>query len=273
MHYHPLEVTVENAKASLPKLRRRLLKAMGQAIEDFTLIEADDRVLVGLSGGKDSYTLLLLLLELQRKAPVRFELVAANLDPGYDTYQPEVVQAFAKEQGVEIHMLKAPIREMIETKLAPGDVACPLCARIRRGTLYTLAKKIGANKLALGHHLDDALETLLMNLFYSGSLRSMPPKLVRDEGPPTVIRPLCYAMERDIAAFSVALELPTIPCASPSCGSDEGRRQVIKGVLAQLESEHPDLKHQARKALCNVDPRFLFDRELLARITPSKEPA
>ncbi len=245
-------------------LQRKLLKAAGKAIEDFALIADGDRILVGLSGGKDSYVLLLVLLELQKRAPIRFELRGVNLDPGYETYRPEVVKAFAEEHGVEIAMVQAPIRELIETKLAAGESACPLCARMRRGTLYTTANRLGCNKLALGHHLDDALETLLMNLFYSGSLRAMPPRLVRDDGPPELIRPLCYALERDVAAYAQALAVPVIPCASPSCGHGDRRRQSMKRLLDELEGEHADVRHQMRKALSNVDPRFLYDRRLLA---------
>lgn len=226
-------------------------------------------MLVGLSGGKDSYVLLLVLQLLQRRAPVRFEIEAVNLNPGYDSYRPEVVQAFARSRGVTIHMIEAPIRELIETKLAPGEIACPLCSRMRRGALYTLANRAGCNKLALGHHLDDAAETLLMNLFYSGSLRAMPPRLVREDGPPDVIRPLCYALERDIAAYADLLGLPIIPCASPSCGTDEQRRSSIKRLLSDLEATHPDLKNQMRKALKNVDPRFLFDKTVARIATAS----
>lgn len=248
------------------KLQRRLLKAAGKAIEDFELIADGDRILVGLSGGKDSYVLLLVLLELQKRAPIRFEIIGVNLDPGYETYRPEVVQRFAEERGVEMQMVQAPIRELIETKLAAGEIACPLCARMRRGTLYTTANRLGCNKLALGHHLDDALETLLMNLFYSGSLRAMPPRLVREDGPPEVIRPLCYALERDIAAYAQALAVPVIPCASPSCGTGDQRRQSMKRLLDQLEGEHADVRHQMRKALSNVDPRFLYDQNLIGAL-------
>ena len=244
------------------KLQKRLLRSVGEAIEDFGLIEEGDRLLVGLSGGKDSYALLDLLLVLQRRAPIRFTIEAANLDPGYADYRKDVVESFARERGVRMHMIKAPIKELIAKHLSPGQTACPLCSRMRRGALYTLANEAGCNKLALGHHFDDVAETLLMNLFYAGSMRAMPPKYVREQGPPILIRPLCYALERDIAAYAEALEFPTVPCASPSCGSDEQRRQVIKRLLASLELEHPDLKHQMRKALANVDPRFLFDRGL-----------
>lgn len=258
--------SVANASPSQDsrKLERKLLKAVGQAIDDFSLIEQGDRVLVGLSGGKDSCALLVLLQALQRRSPVRFELVAANLDPGYAGYQPEIVRAFAERWGVEVHMLQAPIEQLVAQHLEPGQAACPLCSRIRRGALYTLAKRIGANKLALGHHLDDVVETLLMNLFYAGALRGMPAKLVREEGPPQVIRPLCYALERDVAAYAQAQRFPVIPCASPHCAAEDRRRQVVKRLLNQLETEHPDIKTQMRRALGNVHRDALFDLSLLA---------
>jgi len=253
------------------RLERRLLTATGQAIGDFGLIEQGDRVLVGLSGGKDSYTLLAMLLLLQHKAPVRFEIEAVNLDPGYPGYRAGVVEDFAKQHGVCIHMLQAPIQQLVAEKLSPNQAACPLCSRIRRGAFYTLANRIGCNKLALGHHLDDVIETVLMNMFYAGALRGMPPLLQREEGPPIVIRPLCYALERDIAAYAQARAFPLIPCASPHCADADRRRQVIKRLLADLETTHPDIKTQMRKALANVHPEGLFDFALRARLDPTKD--
>ncbi|MCC6749103.1 MAG: tRNA 2-thiocytidine(32) synthetase TtcA [Deltaproteobacteria bacterium] len=243
-------------------LERKLLKATGSAVGDFGLIADGDRLLVGLSGGKDSYALLDLLLLLQRRAPVRFTIATANLDPGYPDYRPDVVAEHARSRGVEIHLLKAPVAQLVAEKLRPGQVACPLCSRMRRGALYSLARELGANKLVLGHHLDDALETLLMNLFYAGTLRAMPPLLRRAELP-HVIRPLCYALERDLRAYAEVQAYPVIPCASPSCADADRRRQVIKRTLATLEEAHPDLKHQMRRALGNVQPSGLFDRRLL----------
>ena len=252
---------------SIDKLQRRLLRAVGRAIDDFEMIDPGDRVLVGLSGGKDSYTLLVILQLLQRRAPVPFELVAANLDPGYPGYRPDTVRDFARECGVEIHLIDAPIKQLAHRHIAEGKPACPLCSRMRRGALYTLANRIGAGKLALGHHLDDALETLLLNLFHAGALRAMPPRLVREPGP-TVIRPLCYALEQDIAAYARARAFPAIACASAQCGGDDQRRQVVKRMLADLASEYPDLRTQMRKALGNVHTEALFDRNLRSRDSP-----
>jgi tRNA 2-thiocytidine biosynthesis protein TtcA len=245
------------------RLERRLLKAVGQAVHDFEMIAEGDRILVGLSGGKDSYTLLALLQQLQRRAPISFEIEAVNLDPGYSGYQPQVVRGFAESQAVKIHMLEAPIEQLVAKHIRPGQAACPLCSRIRRGSFYTLARQIGATKLALGHHLDDVIETVLMNMFYAGALRGMPPRLEREEGPPTVIRPLCYALERDIASYAELRQFPLIPCASEHCAASDRRRQVVKRLLADLEQEHPDLKTQMRRALANVHGDALFDLALL----------
>lgn len=241
------------------RYQKRLLKVAGQAIADYLMIADGDRILVALSGGKDSYVLLLILLELRRRAPVHFELIAANVDPGFVDYNPTPIQSFADQYGVALHLLAAPIQSLIEEQLDSGDLACPLCARMRRGVLYTFAKKMNCNKLALGHHFDDAAETLLMNLFYSGSLRSMPPRYIRDQGPPELIRPLAYALEDDISAYAATLDLPLVSCASPSCNSENQHRQRMKELLSQLAAAHPDIKTQMRKAIANADLRFLYD--------------
>jgi tRNA 2-thiocytidine biosynthesis protein TtcA len=252
-------------KKSGQALERRILKATGEAVADFSLIEDGDRILVGLSGGKDSYTLLHVLRLLQQRAPVKFELFAVNMNPGYADYQPEVVRQWAEEQGVEIHLLKASIEALVAEKIKPGQAACPLCSRIRRGAFYSLCQKEGFNKLALGHHLDDAVETLLINLLYAGVIRSMAPKLAREE-PPEVIRPLSYVLERDISAYCTEKNFPVIPCASPHCGASDRRRQVIKGILHELEKEHADIKTQMRRAMRNVDAASLFDIGLLRNL-------
>lgn len=248
------------SQSAVDKLERRLTRNAGQAIGDFGLIDEGDRVLVGLSGGKDSYTLLAVLQLLQRRAPISFELEAANLDPGFEGYRTDVVARFAQECGVPMHQVEAPVAQLIEEHIGEGKTPCPICARMRRGALYTLANRIGANKLALGHHLDDALETLLLNLFYAGSLRSMAPRLVREEGPPTVIRPLCYALERDISAYAQARGFPIVDEKGPACDKPDLRRQRIKSLLSQLETEHGDLKTQMRKALGNVHHEALFEK-------------
>ncbi|MCA9671783.1 MAG: tRNA 2-thiocytidine(32) synthetase TtcA [Myxococcales bacterium] len=244
--------------AQLATLERKITKAVGKAIGDFKLIQDGDRVMVAVSGGKDSYALLAALRLLQQRAPVRFTLEAVNLDPQYPGYQPEIVKKYVESLDVPITMLDAPIHQLVQDKLSPGQAACPLCSRIRRGAFYTLCRERGFNKLALGHHLDDAIETLLMNMFYSGAMRAMPPLLERDEVP-HVVRPLIYCLEADVAAYAAAARFPVIPCASAHCAAADRRRQVIKGLLASLEREHPSIKHNVRRALGNVDPRFLLD--------------
>ncbi len=249
---------------ALQKIERRLLHDVGRAIADFRLIEDGDHILIGLSGGKDSNVLLVLLQKLARRAPIHFTLEAAHVDDGYVGDEVQSVRAFAQAQGIPFHATSAPIRSLVEAHLEKGEIACPLCARMRRGTLYTLAKRLECNKLALGHHLDDALETLLMNLFYAGSLRAMPPHLIRDEGPPEVIRPLCYALERDVATYAHALDLPILPCTCPNCGQGDQRRQAMKRLIDDLENQHSDVRTQMRKALGNVNGDALYDLRLNA---------
>jgi len=264
MAYTCCAMQLQPVKASeLAPLEKKITKAVGKAIGDFKLIEDGDRVMVAVSGGKDSYALLAALHRLQARAPVRFALEAVNLDPQYPGYRPEVVREHVEGLGLPITMLDAPIHQLVQDKLSPGQAACPLCSRIRRGAFYTLCRERGFNKLALGHHLDDAVETLLMNMFYSGAMRAMPPLLERDEAP-HVIRPLIYCLERDVAAYAAAPRFPVIPCASAHCADADRRRQVIKGLLANLERDHPSIKHNVRRALGNVDPRFLLD-PLLSR--------
>ena len=262
--HNPAHQDTHSLKKS-QKLETKLLKLVGTAISEFQMINNGDRVLVALSGGKDSYVLLDLLLHLQKKAPIDFQIEAVNLDPGYAGYKPEVVSAHARTRNVPIHLLDAPIEQMVKDNLKPGQAACPLCSRVRRGSFYTLARQLGFNTLALGHHLDDMLETVLLNMFYAGTLRGMPPKLDRNE-PPTVIRPLCYVLEQDIVEYATVRAFPIIPCASPHCGADNRRRQVIKRMLSTLSREHADVKTHMRRALGNVQPDTLFDRRLTAMI-------
>jgi len=241
-----------------PDTQRKLQQSLGKAIADHQMIEDGDRILIALSGGKDSYVLARLLIALRKKAPVSFELAAVNLDPGYKGYQPKVVEQWARAQGLDIHMLEAPIEELVAAHIAPGKAACPLCSRVRRGAFYDLADKIAFNKIALGHHFDDVAETVLINAFYAGTLRGMPPHLRREGESVNIIRPLAYCMEKDIQVFATASNFPVIPCASPHCGAADRRRQVIKKMLTELEADHPDVRNQLRRALGNLQPDTLL---------------
>jgi tRNA 2-thiocytidine biosynthesis protein TtcA len=266
----PLRSTELGAFKFGSKLERRIVQKIGQAVADYELIADGDRIMVCISGGKDSYALLDALLLLARKSPVRYSLVAVNVDQGWPGYQTDVIAAHLESRGVERRMVKAhEIAEVVERVLRPeetGATPCSLCSRLRRGVLYGLASELGATKIALGHHLDDLAETLLMNLFFSGSLRAMPPRLVSDDGRHVVIRPMAYVEERDLVAYSDERRYPVVRCSCPTCGLPEQQRQVIKRMLSSLEETHPGLKPQMLAAMKNVKAGHLLDRTLLARV-------
>ncbi|WP_305041137.1 tRNA 2-thiocytidine(32) synthetase TtcA [Geoalkalibacter sp.] len=243
-------------------LFRRIRKLTGRAIGDFNLIEDGDRIAVGVSGGKDSYTLLHVLESLRRKAPVRYELVAVNVDAGYPGYRKEVVEEHLRSHGFAYRMQSTNSYEVIEEKRRPGSSYCSFCARLRRGVLYSLADELGCNKIALGHHLDDFIETLLLNQFYVGTLAAMSPKLLADNGRHTVIRPLVYVEEQDIIAFSRRQQLPVICCACPVCGVVDQKRKRMKRLIRDLQAEIPQIRQSLLGALGNVHPRHLLDRQL-----------
>jgi tRNA 2-thiocytidine biosynthesis protein TtcA len=247
------------------KLEKRILRAAGDAIRDFALVEGGDRIMVAVSGGKDSYTLLHVLMRLRERAPVSFELVAVNLDQGQPGYPAETIERHLRSVGVPYRMLHADTYSVVRRLVPEGKTTCPVCSRLRRGVLYNAAVELGCNKIALGHHRDDLVETLLLSALYAGRLKSMPPRLRADDGRNVVIRPLCYAAEEDIAAFAEAMAFPIVPC--DLCGSQPNlRRKRVKRLLAELAAEHPAVKGNLLHALGRVVPSHLLDRDLQRRL-------
>ncbi|WP_390595010.1 tRNA 2-thiocytidine(32) synthetase TtcA [Simiduia litorea] len=248
-------------KLEFNKLQKRLRRLVGSAIVDFNMIEAGDKVMVCLSGGKDSYAMLDILLSLQKTAPIDFELVAVNLDQKQPGFPEHVLPRYLREQGVAFHILEKDTYSVVKDKIPEGKTTCGLCSRLRRGTLYSFAEKIGATKIALGHHRDDMVETLFLNMFYGSKLSAMPPKLRASDGRNIVIRPLAYCKESDLEAFAEAKAFPIIPCNL--CGSQENlQRQNIKQMLAQWERAHPGRIEQIFGAMQNIAPSQMADRTL-----------
>jgi tRNA 2-thiocytidine biosynthesis protein TtcA len=248
-------------KREFNKLQKRLRRQVGNAIIDYGMIEDGDKVMVCLSGGKDSYTMLEILCNLQRNAPVDFELVAVNLDQKQPGFPEHVLPEYLEGIGVPYHILERDTYSVVKEKTPEGKTTCSLCSRLRRGSLYGFAEEIGATKVALGHHREDILETLFLNMFYGGTLKAMPPKLLSDDGKNIVIRPLAYCKEADIAEFARLMEFPIIPCNL--CGSQPNlQRQVVKEMLAEWEKKHPGRLETMFKAVTNVAPSQLADRDL-----------
>ena len=243
-------------------LETRLAKKTTKAVVDYQMIEDGDRVMVGLSGGKDSWALLQILDVMRQRAPVRFSLVAVNVDSGYKECKHDLIARTCEARGWEYRIEHTGIGELIEDILDADQTPCSLCARLRRGVLYRVAKEVGATKIALGHHADDFIETLLLNLFFAGALKAMPAKLVSDDGAHVVIRPLVYVGEDEARAYAKESELPIIGCCCPACGDLGLQRQRTKRLLVDLESEHPGVKQSMLKALGNVAPRHLLDTRL-----------
>jgi tRNA 2-thiocytidine biosynthesis protein TtcA len=244
-------------------LETRIAKKVTKAITEHSLIEHGDRVMVGLSGGKDSWALIQILDVLQKRAPIDFSLVAVNIDSGYEGYEHQKLTETCAARGWELHVEHTNIGETIEEILDVDKTPCSLCARLRRGALYRLADQVGATKIALGHHADDFIETLLLNVFFQGSLKAMPARLVSDNGRHVVVRPLVYVLESEARAYAKASELPIIGCCCPACGDLSLQRQRVKRLIAQLEVEHPEIKNSMLRALGNVAPRHLLDRRLI----------
>ena len=248
-------------------LEARLAKKTTKAIVDYEMIEDGDRVMVGLSGGKDSWALLQMLDVLRQRAPIDFSLVAVNVDSGYKDYKHDArSRSTCEARGWEYRIEHTDIGEVIDDMLDADATPCSLCARLRRGVLYRIADEVGATKIALGHHADDFIETLLLNLFFAGALKAMPARLVSDDGAHVVIRPLVYVGEDEARAYAKECELPIIGCCCPACGDLGLQRQRIKRLLMELEREHPGVKQSMLKALGNVAPRHLLDRRSTRRL-------
>lgn len=249
------------ARREFNKLQKRLRREVGNAIVDYNMIEEGDYVMVCLSGGKDSYTMLEILRSLQKTAPVTFDLVAVNLDQKQPGFPEHVLPEYLERIGMPYHILEKDTYSIVKEKVPEGKTTCGLCSRLRRGSLYGFAEKIGATKVALGHHRDDIMETLFLNLFYTGKLKAMPPKLLSDDKRNIVIRPLAYCQEKDIAAYAEAMAFPIIPCNL--CGSQENlQRQVVKEMLQGWEKQQPGRLDSIFAAICNVAPSQLGDRSL-----------
>src|SRR5437667_5992053 len=244
------------------ELEARLAKKTTKAIVDYQMLEDGDRVMVGLSGGKDSWALLQILDVLRQRAPIRFELVAVNVDSGYKEFKHDVIAKTCRDRGWEYRIEHTAIGEVMDDLLEANATPCSLCARLRRGVLYRIATEIGATKIALGHHMDDFIETLLLNLFFAGSLKAMPARLVSDNGEHVVIRPLVMVGEDEARLYAKECELPIIGCCCPACGDLALQRQRVKRLLMDLEVEHPGVKQSMLKALGNVAPRHLLDTRL-----------
>jgi tRNA 2-thiocytidine biosynthesis protein TtcA len=236
---------------------------MGRAIADFELIADGDRILVAMSGGKDSYALLSLLLNLRDRAPVRFSLVAVNLDQGHPAFPAGILREHLERTGVEFRMVKEDTYSIVQRLTPAGKSFCPVCSRLRRGILYNVAVELSCTKIALGHHRDDLIETLLLSALFEGALKTMPPKLFADDGRNTVIRPLAYCAEETLAAYAAEKGFPILPC--DLCGSQENlQRKRVKKLLTELAAEHPQVKGNLLAALGNVVPSRLLDRSLLS---------
>ncbi len=254
----------EQAKKSrtrFNKLQKRLRRNVGNAIADYNMIEDGDKVMVCLSGGKDSYTLLDILLNLQKTAPVAFELVAVNLDQKQPGFPEHVLPEYLQSLGVAYHIIEKDTYSVVKRVIPEGDTTCGLCSRLRRGSLYGYAQQNGVTKIALGHHREDIIETFFLNLFYSGKLKAMPPKLLSDDQQNIVIRPLAYCREKDIARFAEFRDYPIIPCNL--CGSQENlQRRVMKEMLSTWEKQFPGRVESIFTSLQNISPSQLADPKM-----------
>ena len=240
------------------KLEKRLCRQMGQAIIDFNMIEEGDKVMVCLSGGKDSYGLLDILLKMQARAPIHFDIVAVNLDQKQPGFPEHILPEYLTKLGIPFHIENQDTYSIVKDKIAPGKTMCSLCSRLRRGILYRVAEELGATKIALGHHRDDMLQTFFLNMFFGGKLKGMPPKLVSDDGRHIVIRPLAYAAEKDLIRWAEHRQFPIIPCTL--CGSQDNlQRQQMSAMLKEWDKKYPGRIENMFSALQNIVPSHLMD--------------
>lgn len=262
------EVVRTKLEEDLTRLERKLTRKVGQAIGDFSMISEGDRIMVAISGGKDSWVLLHILSLLRKKAPIDFDLVAVNIDQGYRGFRQDLVEDYVDRHGYDYHMEEFDIAGIIEEKLDPDETPCSLCSRLRRGALYGYAQKYKCNKIALGHHLDDMVETLLLNQFFIGKIGAMAPVLHSDDGVNIVIRPLIYASEADIATYARYIEVPIVCCQCPlMCGQTvhgDYKRRFVKDLLSELEKKVPNIKNSLLASLSNVRTSHLLDPKLNA---------
>ena len=246
-------------------LRRKLARAMSRAIGDFQMLAEGDRVLCAVSGGKDSYAMHDLLVDLSKRAPIRFSVVAVNIDQGHPGYPGHLLRDYMASKGHEFRMVNEDTYSIVTEKIPEGKTYCSLCSRLRRGILYNLAVEMGCTKIALGHHRDDAITTLMLNLVFSGQLKAMPPKLISDDRRNVVIRPLIFCAEEDLAAFAEEQKFPILPC--DLCGSQDNlQRKAISRMLADLDARCPGARRNMLAALSNVRPSHLFDKRLWSKL-------
>ncbi len=248
-------------KLEFNKLRKRLRRQVGHAIVDFSMIEEGDRVMACVSGGKDSYAMLDILVHLRDSAPINFEVIAVNLDQKQPGFPEHVLPEYLEQRGVPFYILERDTYSVVKSVIPEGKTTCGLCSRLRRGTLYGFAQQIGASKIALGHHRDDIVETLFLNMFFSGKLKAMPPKLLSDDKQNVVIRPMAYCKEADLERYAQAMAFPIIPCNL--CGSQDNLQRVqVKQMLRDWERQYPGRTETIFKAISDVSPSQLADREL-----------